>query len=302
MAKNQKAAKPKSIEAAITRPSKPASKQEAKAKVETQKKEVATSPQANKGVKAQIRQQQADQNKAREQAVVAKAMDQASAENQCLQSEAEVLAEMGVELPPMQETMSPTTPSDPPQCSEKEEPTQDPEEVAKAAANLAALPDVETTQDPEEVSNNKWIPEPLPDVETKSTSDPENTPASNITPQTVKEISTPESAEPEELTRLKMWFGDGHFTHAAATDIITRLTTDVSVMQYPIRWARTDLYPKLPTMLTDTLTSPGFLDAIWPQVALVLGASAGNVTWAAKIAGTIAFFALLEVLPAWEQE
>jgi len=111
--------------------------------------------------------------------------------------------------------------------------------------------------------------------------------------------SLPKEQKPAEedpaLTRIKRYFGDGHYVHGTAAGQVTAICANPSVMAPTTQWGQ-NLLNDLPKMLTGILMQAGYLDNIWPQLKLVMGTSVGNVQWAVQIASSIAFFDLLKVL------
>ena len=101
--------------------------------------------------------------------------------------------------------------------------------------------------------------------------------------------------EDQALTRIKRYFGDGHYVHGTAAGQVTAICANPSVMSPTTQWSQNFL-DTLPKMLTGILMQAGYLDNIWPQLQLVMGTSVGNVQWASQIASSIAFFDLLKVL------
>lgn len=102
-------------------------------------------------------------------------------------------------------------------------------------------------------------------------------------------------AEDPALTKIKQYFAEGHYVYGTAAAQVTRLCSDPTVMPVSSQWT-TPFHDALPKMLTEILMQPGYLDNIWPQLKLVMGTSVGNITWAALIASTIAFFDMLKVI------
>ena len=101
--------------------------------------------------------------------------------------------------------------------------------------------------------------------------------------------------EDQALTRIKRYFGDGHYVYGTAAAQIRAICDNPTVVPQMSQWSRS-FHDKLPAMVTGVLMQPGYLDDIWPQVKLVMGTSVGNVTWAAQVATSIAFFDLLKFL------
>jgi hypothetical protein len=318
MAKNQKKARV-SIEKAAARQSKTASKSETAV---TQSKETthAVNPpdthgnpdqpkNAKNSVKPQFHRPPAGPMTpvlaAKHSQIVANAMDLAAAEEQCLPTEKELLtsAEGVTTIPEPKKTSSVMIPSDQKsaETSETSESSQNQENTPvstidpQAAITISSQESVEPT-----LAESESLEQTEKSVEDSEILSPElSEKAQAVVDKGLKlvtdAIQNQVDKEDPALSRIKRYFGDGHYTYAVAAAQLAAICSNPSVMPLTTQWSEGYL-DKLPKMLSEVLLNPGYLDSIWPQLKLVMGTSIGNVTWAAQIATSIAFFDLLKIL------
>lgn len=256
--------------------------------------------------------------------IVAGAMDMAAAEEQCLPTEKELLtSEDGVlKIPESKETTSVTTPGDQKSKDSNQEIPEPPQGFLKkldVKGKIAFPPNRDqipaSTIDPRAATTDSFQELAGPKTESPPPSS-EQIPDSKFSEDYLKELmefeekeeeldvrfpveSLPKEQKPAEedpaLTRIKRYFGDGHYVHGTAAGQVTAICANPSVMAPTTQWGQ-NLLNDLPKMLTGILMQAGYLDNIWPQLKLVMGTSVGNVQWAVQIASSIAFFDLLKVL------
>lgn len=103
-------------------------------------------------------------------------------------------------------------------------------------------------------------------------------------------------AEDIELTNLRKYiFEDGFVLATVAFHIVT-LCAQPLVTPTTTTWDFRDR-AMIPDMVFALLKQPGYLEGIWPSLAIMMGDNKGNSAWASGIATTIAFFDTVKVLP-----
>ena len=107
-------------------------------------------------------------------------------------------------------------------------------------------------------------------------------------------------AEDIELTALRKYIQEDGFVLATVAFHIVTLCAQPMVVPSTTTWDFKDR-AWVPDMVFTFLNQPGYLESIWPMLAIVMGSNKGNSAWCAGIATTIAFFDCIRTLPALKE-
>ena len=112
--------------------------------------------------------------------------------------------------------------------------------------------------------------------------------------ETQNELGAP--AEEKQLVALKEHIASQGFNIATVGAHINILCSQPMVVPSITTWGFRGWH-NLPEAVYLILVEPGFLDAIYPALKIVMGSNIGNVIWTSSIATTLAFFSIIQTLP-----
>ena len=106
----------------------------------------------------------------------------------------------------------------------------------------------------------------------------------------------PTSAEEPELAVIRDYILSNGFNVAMVAMHLSVLCAQPTVVPSTTTWAMPH-WERIPDMVYKTLTTPGFLENIYPALKVVMGSNIGNTAWSSEIAITFAFFGIIQTLP-----
>ena len=103
-------------------------------------------------------------------------------------------------------------------------------------------------------------------------------------------------AEEPELAVIRDYILSNGFNVAMVAMHLSVLCAQPTVVPSTTTWAMPH-WERIPDMVYKTLTTPGFLENIYPALKVVMGSNIGNTAWSSEIAITFAFFGIIQTLP-----